>query len=150
MTLQEAQNAFENLKTEATTKSEMKVYEKFLHILKALKDRTLAENEMHAIETELANLNIKSNPKNRKRFFNKALSKFEKYLKENFSLITKGYYTNLSVSFGLLFGVVGGVLLGQHFEKSLGISFGICMGLFIGAFIGRRKDAQAQAAGNIL
>ncbi|WP_040281703.1 hypothetical protein [Psychroserpens damuponensis] len=150
MTLQEAHNTFESLKTKATTKSEINIYEKFLHILKALKHRALSQDEMQAITTKLENLNINSNPENRKKFYKKALIKFEKHLKENLSLTTKDYYTKLSVSLGILFGVVAGVLLGQYFEKSLGISFGICTGLFIGAFVGRRKDAQAQANGNML
>ena len=37
MTLQEAYNFFESLKIETTRKYEIKVYEKFLHILSELK-----------------------------------------------------------------------------------------------------------------
>ena len=150
MTLQAAYNFFESLKTETTKKYEIKVYEKFLHILSELKIREFSKDEIQSIETELESLNLKSNPENRKKYFKKALSKFEKYLKDTFSLTSKGYYTNTSVSLGILFGVVFGVLIGERFEKSLGVSFGICMGLFIGAYIGRRKDAQAKAAGNML
>ena len=150
MTLQEEYNFFDSLKTETTKKSEIKVYEKFLHILTELKNREFSKDEIQSIEMELDSLNLKSNPDNRKKFFKKALTKFENYLKDTFSLTSKGYYTNLSVSFGVLFGVVFGILIGERFEKSLGISFGICMGMFIGAFIGRRMDAQAKAAGNIL
>ena len=150
MTLQAAYNFFESLKTETTKKYEIKVYEKFLHILSELKIREFSKDEIQSIETELESLNLKSNPENRKKYFKKALSKFEKYLKDTFSLTSKGYYTNTSVSLGILFGVVLGLLIGERFEKSLGVSFGICMGLFIGAYIGRRKDAQAKAAGNML
>jgi F0F1-type ATP synthase assembly protein I len=150
MTLKEAFNFFESLKTKTTKKSEIKVYEKLLHILNALKDRTFTKDEMQSIEMELGNLSLKSNPDNRKKFFKKALSKFETYLKETFSLTSKGHYTKMSVSLGLLFGVVLGVLIGQRFEKSMGLSFGICIGMFIGAFIGRRMDSQAKATGNLL
>jgi hypothetical protein len=150
MTLQEAYNFFKSLKTETSKKSDIKVYEKFLHILSELKLREFSKDEIQSIETELDRLNLKSNPKNRKKFFKKALTQFENYLKDTFSLTSKGYYTNTSVSLGILFGVVFGVLIGERFEKSLGVSFGICMGLFIGAYIGRRKDAQAKAAGNML
>jgi hypothetical protein len=150
MTLQEAYNFFESLKTETTKKSEIKVYEKFLHILSKLKLRALSENEIHSLETELKSLNLKSNPKNRKKYFKKALNTFEEYLKDTFTLTIKGYYTERAISYGILFGVVAGVVLGERFEKSLGISFGICMGLFIGAFIGRRMDSQAKEAGNML
>ena len=150
MTLLEAYHFFENLKKETTNKTEIKVYNQFITILKKLEKREFTTNEIQSIEVELGNLQLKSNPENRKKFFKKALIKFEKYLKDTFSLTSKGYYTNLSVSLGVLFGVVVGVLIGERFERSLGISFGICMGLFLGAYIGRRKDAQAKSAGNLL
>ena len=150
MTLQDANNFFEGLKTETTKKSESKVYEKFLYILSGLKTRTFSEDEHQSIETELDRLNLKSNPENRKKYFKKVLSTFEKYLKDTFSITSKGYYIERCVGYGVLFGVVAGVLFGERFEKSLGISFGICMGMFIGAFIGHRMDSQAKASGNML
>ena len=150
MTLQEAYNFFERLKTETTKKHEIKVYEKFLHVLSKLKNREFSKGEIQSIETELDRLNLKSNPENRKKYFKKTLSKFEKYLKDTFSLTSKGYYIERCVGYGVLFGVVAGVLIGERFERSLGISFGICFGMFIGAFIGHRMDSQAEAAGNML
>jgi len=150
MTLQEAINIFENLAAETTKKSEIKVCEKFLHILAELQNRTFSKDEIQSIEAELDRLNLESNPENRKKHLKKAFTKFEKYLKDTFSLTSKGYYTERCVGYGVLFGVVAGVLIGERFERSLGISFGICMGMFIGAFIGRRMDSQAEAAGNML
>lgn len=150
MTLLNAINHFESLKTKTVKKSEIKVYTQFIDILKKVEKREFNTNEIQSIETELDSLELKSNPENRKKFFRKALTQFKNYLKDTFSLTSKGYYTNTSVSFGILFGVVFGVLAGEHFEKSLGLSFGICLGLFIGAYVGRRKDAQARAAGNML
>jgi hypothetical protein len=150
MTLLNAINFFESLKTKSSKKSEIKVYNQFIEILKKLENRAFTTDEIQSIETELERLNLKSNPENRKKFFNKSLGEFKTYLKETFSLTSKEYYTNLSVSLGVLFGVVAGILIGESFERSLGISFGICIGLFIGAFIGRRKDAQAKEAGNML
>ena len=150
MTLQEAYNFFESLKIKITNKSEIKIYDKFLHILTQLKSREFSKDEIQSIEAELESLNLESNPENRKKYFKKALSIFEKYLKDTFSLTSKGYYTERCVGYGVLFGVVAGVIIGERFERSLGISFGICMGMFIGAFIGRRMDSQAEAAGNML
>jgi len=150
MTLQEAYNFFESLKTETTKKYEIKVYEKFLHILSELKIREFSKDEIQSIETELDSLNLKSNPENRKKYFKKALTKFEKYLKDTFSLTSKGHYTELGASLGILFGVVAGVLIGERFEKSLGISLGISMGMLIGILVGRHLDSQAKAAGNML
>ena len=150
MTLQEAINIFESLATETTKKSEIKVYEKFLHILTELQNREFSKEEIESIEMELDSLNLASNLENRKKHLKKAFTKFEKYLNKTFSLTSKGYYTERCVGYGVLFGVVAGVLIGERFERSLGISFGICMGMFIGAFIGRRMDSQAEEAGNML
>jgi hypothetical protein len=150
MTLQEAINFFESLKTETTKKSEIRIYEKFLHILTQLKSKAFTKEEFQTIEAELDSLKLNSNPKNRKKYFKKALSKFESYLKDTFSLTSKWYYTILGIVFGPAFGVLLGVLIGDHFERSLGISFGISFGLLIGMLVGGYKDSQAKAAGNML
>lgn len=150
MTLKNAINFFESLKTDTAKKSEIKVYTQFIDVLKKLENKEFTTDQIQSIEIELDHLNLKSDTENKTKFFRNALGKFETYLKDTHSLTSKEYYTNLSVSLGLLFGVVVGILIGERFERSLGISFGICMGLFIGAFIGRRMDAQAKAAGNIL
>tara|TARA_R110000787_G_scaffold22308_3_gene64933 strand:- start:6540 stop:6992 length:453 start_codon:yes stop_codon:yes gene_type:complete len=150
MTIQEAYNFFESLKTETTKKYEIKVYEKFLHMLTGLEKKILSESEIESIETELENLDLKSNPENRKKYFKKALSKFEKYLKDTFSLTIKGYYTNLYGALGLSFGLLFGVAILSNLERSLGISLGLIGGMVVGSIIGRNKDAQVKAAGNML
>jgi hypothetical protein len=150
MTLQEANIFFESLKTETTNKHEIKVYEKSLHILTELKLRKFSKDEIQSIETELDRLDLKSNPKNRKKYFKKALSKFEKYLKETFSLTTEGYYTKLYGALGLSFGLLFGVAILSNLERSLGISLGLIGGMVVGSLIGRSKDAQAKTAGNML
>ncbi len=150
MTLQEANSFFESLKTETSKKYEIKVYEKFLHTLTELKNREFSKDEIHSIETELNHLNLKSNPENRKKYFKKAHSKFEKYLKETFSLTTKEYYQKLYGGLGLLFGLLFGVIFLSSLERSLGLSLGLIGGMVVGSLIGRSKDAQAKAAGNML
>ena len=150
MTLQEANNFFENLKTATTKKSEIKVYEKFLHILNRLEIREFSKDEIQSIETELDNLNLKSNPENKKKYYNKALSDFKKYLKDTYSLTPKGYYTNLYGALGLSFGVLFGVAILSNLERSLGISLGLIGGMVVGSIMGRNKDAQAKAAGKML
>ena len=150
MTLQEGYNIFESLKTKTTKKSEIKVYEKFLHVLNELKVREFSKDEIQSIETELDRLDLATNPENRKKYYSKALNKFESYLKDAFSLTSKWHYTTLGVVFGPAFGVVLGVLIGERFEKSLGIALRISIGLLIGLFIGRYMDSQVKAAGNML
>lgn len=150
MTVQEAYNFFESLVSETSKKSEIKVYEKFLHILNELKIRKFSKDEIQSIETELDSLNLKSNPENKKKHLKKTLSKFEKYLKDTFSLTPKGYYTNMGIGLGLSFGIVFGVVFLSSFERSLGISFGIIIGMLIGLIIGRNMDSKAVAEGKVL
>ena len=150
MTLQEACNFFESSKTETTKKSEIKVYEKFLHILIELQNREFSKDEIHSIETELDRLNLKSNPENRKKHLKKTLTKFEKYLKETFSLTSKGYYTNLYGALGLSFGLLFGVAILSNLERSLGISLGLIGGMVVGSIMGLNKDSQAKATGKML
>ncbi len=150
MTLQEAYNFFESLKTETTKKSEIKVYEKFLHILSELKKRDFSKDEIQSIETELKRLNLESNPENRKKYFGKALHKLNDYLRKTFSLIPNGYYTTIGIALGVAFGPVLGVLFMPFFERSLGISAGVCIGMIIGLLAGQHLDSQAKAAGNVL
>lgn len=150
MTLQEAHKHFENLAINAQNKSEIKVYEQFLDILSGLLRRKFSKEDIQKIETELDQLNLTSNPKNKKKFFRTALQAFQKFLKTSFSLTSKNYYTNLGISFGLSFGLLFGVAILSNLEHSLGISLGLIGGMFVGSIIGRNKDAQAKAAGNVL
>jgi len=150
MTLQKAINLFESLINKTTNKSETKVYEKFRYILNALKSRELSKEELQSIESELESLNLESNPENRKKYFNKALSKFEKYLKNSFSLTLKGYYTNLGIGLGSLFGVLFGIVVLSSWERSLGIALGTSFGMLLGLFIGQSMDAKAKTAGKML
>lgn len=150
MTLQEAITIFESLKTETTNKHEIKVYEKYLHIITGLKNRVFSKDEIESIEAKLEDLNLKSNPENRKKYFKKALSKFEKYLKDTFSLTSEGYYTNLYSGLGLSFGLLFGVAILSNLERSLGISLGLIGGMLVGSIMGRKKDSQAKSAGNVL
>ncbi|MFY0625784.1 MAG: hypothetical protein JXR07_05805 [Reichenbachiella sp.] len=150
MTLQEAYNFLESLKIETTKKHEIKVYEKFLHILTELKNREFSKDKIHSIETVLDRLNLKSNPENRKKYFKKALSTFEKYLNETFSLTTKEYYQRLYGGLGLLFGLLFGVVFLSNMERSLGISLGLTGGMVVGSIIGRFKDMKALREGRVL
>jgi hypothetical protein len=115
-----------------------------------LKLREFSKDEIQSIETELDHLNLKSNPKNKKKYFKKALTKFEKHLKDTLSLTTAGYYTKLYGALGLSFGLLFGVAILSNLERSLGISIGLIGGMVLGSIIGRNKDAEVEAAGNML
>ena len=146
MTINTAQTLFEKLESETSKKSELKVYTKFIHILSELKTRDFSEKEIKAIDKELDSLALEANPKNRKRYYTKALSTFETYLKDIFSLTTSGYYTGLGMVLGMCFGLAAGSLI----DRTMGVSSGLALGMLIGLCIGRYMDTQAKVAGNIL
>lgn len=149
MTLPEAYTFFEKLKTETSNKSEMEVYDKILHILTELQRRELSKEEVQSLEKELTDLNLESKPENRKGYFQKVLSKLEKYVKDTFSLTPKGYYTTRGIGLGTSFGLLFGIVFLSRFERSLGISLGLIAGMILGLIIGRSLDAKAVSEGRV-
>jgi len=150
MTLQEAQHFFESLAKQTTNKSEIKLYEKFIHALSELKSREFSKEQMQSIEEELNRLNLKSNPEKGKKHIKKALVEFEKYLKETFSLTPKGYYTSLGIGLGSSFGILFGIVVLSSLERSMGIALGLSFGMLIGLSIGRTMDLKAINEGRVL
>jgi F0F1-type ATP synthase assembly protein I len=150
MTLKNAINFFESLEAETSSKPEIKVYQEFIKIITSLEKKSLSENEIQTIETELDRLNLKSNSLNRKKYFKKAINDFKKYLKDTFSLTTKGYYTTFYGGLGLVFGLLFGVAILSNLERSLGISLGLIGGMIVGSIMGRSKDSQAKTSGKML
>jgi len=71
-------------------------------------------------------------------------------LNTTFSLITKGHYTNLGITFGASIGLVFGVIFLQDLERSLGISLGISAGTLIGIIIAGYLESQAKTAGKLI
>jgi len=150
MTLQETENLFENLKNEATNKSEIKIYNRFLQIVSELKKRDFSKDEIQSIETELDSLNLQSKQENSTKYFKIGLRKFEKFLKDKFSLMSKGYNTNIGIGLGSTFGMLFGIVFLSSWERSMGISLGLSIGMLIGLIIGRSMDKKALAEGRML
>ena len=150
MNINKATLFFESLVSESTKKSDIKVYEKFLHILNGLKFREFSKDDIQSIEAELESLNLSSSPSNKKRYFSKRLSQFETYIKETYFLTTKNYYTNKGIALGMSFGMFFGVIFLSHLERSLDVSLGILLGMVVGLSIGRYMDKQARDQGNVL
>jgi len=141
---------FENLKANSSIKSEIKIYNSFNQILRALKDKSLSAEQIKSIEQKLQTLELDSNPVKRKKFYRKALDEFKAFIKNDFAFILKGYYTNLGIGLGSTFGIIVGIVFLSNLERSLGIVLGVSFGMLIGLLIGRRLDAQAQAEGRVL
>ncbi len=150
MTLNKAYDFFKSLISETSKKSEIKIYKEFTVILNNLENRGFSKEELEKIETKLNSLNLESNPKNKKKYFNKVLNEFKSFLKKTFSLVSKNYYTNLYITLGASFGIISGIIIGERFEKSLGIALGIGVGMLMGLFIGWSRDAKALKEGRVI
>ncbi len=80
MTLQEAINFFESLTKLTTSKSEIKIYEKFIQVLSELKNREFPKDEAQYIEDKLDSLNLESYPENVNKYLKYSVSNFVYYL----------------------------------------------------------------------
>lgn len=150
MTLKKALIYFQSKASETSSKSEIKIYKEFIRILNRLEARDLSASEIKGIEAELKRLNLDTTAAHNKRYYKKALTQLEKYLKGTFSLTVKGYYTKTGIALGLTFGLLFGVVFLSSLERSMGIGLGISLGMIIGLLIGRNLDAKAITAGNVI
>jgi hypothetical protein len=145
MNIIETSEFFKKLLKLTTNKRERKVYQEFSTILINLISRDLSQEELLRIESEIRALKLKSNSKNKRRFFIKKLNMFKQFLNKEFLLISEGYYTSLGMSLGMCFGVAIGTSLGAS-----GTSIGLCLGMLIGLVIGHYKDIQAEKKNLVL
>lgn len=150
MRLKNAIKLFNRLVSETTKKSEIKVYREFIKVLANLDNRSFTKSEVEAIETELDALALNNTITNKKRYYSKALQQFKKYVKDTFSLITRGYYTNLGITFGASAGLLFGIIFLSSLERTLGLSIGISVGTLMGIIIVSYLESQAKASGNFI
>jgi uncharacterized membrane protein len=141
MNINETLNFFVNFKKNSNDKSEIKIYDKYIGILSDLKERDLTEKQIKDIESELSNLDLESENHNRKKYYNKKLSEFEKFLKNRLSLILDGHYTFIGMIFGMMIGCLATFFIGI---------FSMVGGMIIGIIIGGIMDSEAKKQGRVL
>jgi len=146
MMINDATNFFENLLTQTEKKSEIKLYKNFIGILFDLKNRNLIKEQIRSIEEELELLKLNEIPLNKKKYVTRKLNEFKKYLKEEFSLISEGYYTGIGLALGTSFGIV----IGTMFKETIGVSMGLGFGMLLGLIIGKTMDLQAEKQNRVL
>jgi len=115
-----------------------------------LKKRTFSKDEIQSIEDELDRYNLESKPERRKKYYTKALTTFEKYLKNTFFISSKAHYTKLYGGLGLSFGLLFGVVFLSDWDRSLGISLGLIFGMVMGSIVGQFMDKKAASEGRVL
>ena len=150
MTFKNALDYFQKKVSNTNNKSEIKVYQEYIRILTRLEERDFSAADITAIETELKKLNLDASVANKKSYYKKALTQFEKYLMDTFSLTTKGYYAKTGIALGMTFGLLFGVVLLSNLERSMGISLVVSLGMFIGLIIGRNLDEKALSTGKMV
>jgi len=150
MPLKKALDYFQRRVSETSNKTEIKVFKEFIRILTRLEERNLSSSEIKAIETELKRLHLDSTISHKKGYYKRALTEFEKYLMDTFSLTTKGNYTKRGIALGMTFGLLFGVVFLSSLERSTGIALGIAVGMLTGLLIGRNLDAKALSSGNMV
>ena len=143
MKIQEANNIFKNFLANTKNKSEIKVYQEFTHILSRLEKRNFTDSELKLIEDELSRLDLSANPESKGKYFRKALKQMKEFLRDQFSLVTQGYFINRGLGLGLSFGALIGIVLFSSLERSLGIALGITLGGALGYAIGKSLDEKA-------
>lgn len=150
MTLRKALDYFNRLASESSNKADSKVYEDFIRILSRLEDKGLSSSEMKAIENKLESLDLITTVAHSTSYYTKALTQFEKYLKDSFSFTPKGYYTKNGIALGMTFGLLFGVVFLSSLERSTGIAIGLSLGMAVGLFIGRHLDKSTSSAGRAI
>lgn len=147
MNIEETIKLFKKLKSGTDNKYEIKIYKNFIDILSELNNRNLKEEQKQSIEKKLELLELNFNPENGKKYYRRKLAAFKKYLKDEFSLISKGYYTAIGMSLGMCFGVALGSTI---FGLSMGTSTGLVIGMIIGLAVGKSMDTHAEKVGRVL
>lgn len=159
MKIKNANNYFNELLMNTNKKYEIKIYGGFVEIFNDLKKRKFSEEQLKSIEEKIDTLIPDTIPDNRLKYYKLHLNKFKKYLREELSLIPKGYYTAVGLEIGAACGVVLGLFpifwelvfgIETEFQRSLGVTFGIIIGTFIGLLIGKLMDFGAESRNRVL
>ena len=97
-----------------------------------------------SIEEELKNLQLDADTNNRKKYLRKKLNKFSTFLKDKFSLIPEGHYSQMGLALGMTFGVALGLSIGNSLEIDNGMTYGLVFGMIFGLAFGKQKDSKAE------
>lgn len=143
MTIKAASAIFNKLLKETTNKSELKIYKRFIALLKELEEKALSELQLKTIEDALEALYLNEDSEDKRKFYKKKYSEFAQVLRSKLSMITSGFYTAIGLSLGMSFGMVFGIPFTT-------ISNGLIFGMMIGLAIGAGMDMKAKNDGLVL
>lgn len=154
MKLQDASTILKGLISKTDSKSEKKMYTRFIGILTYLENRDFDESQIRLIEEKLDSFQLNAKPENRKKYFGQKHTELITFLKEKFSLITEGYYAQIGITYGMIFGAGLGLTFGTVIDPGIGTSIGLALGtgigMAIGIMMGTQKDAVAKKEGRVM
>ncbi|WP_196885459.1 helix-turn-helix domain-containing protein [Aureivirga sp. CE67] len=105
-------------------KKEIKIFQNFIHILKALQEKELSDEEETAIESYLNYLELDKIPSFSNELYKKKLSQFKKYLKTKLKFIPKNFYLKIGLSFSVSYIIAFIITKGLDFTfVGIGIIF---------------------------
>jgi len=146
MKINEAYDVFSSLKNKSNNKTEIKVYNNFLIVLRGLQVMNLSSDKEELIEEFLDSIDLNNEEIKSRKYYKKKLNEFNAFLKKKFSFVYEGYYNAISVALGISFGSA----IGAIFTNSVGISYGIFAGLFVGIVVGSFLDNRAEKQNRVL
>ena len=150
MTLNQAKIILTVLKSDTNSKSEIRVYKRFIALLTKLEYKNLNSFTVEVIEKKLDTLNLKPVNSNKTKHFKKLLYEFELYLRTSLSLYTKAYFMNIGLIYGASIGLLVGILFLQYMQRSTGISMGLSLGSLLGIALGAYNQSQAKLMGHLI
>lgn len=143
MKFTEAITFFEGLLKQDSTKSETKIYNNFIRVIKELQERKLTEEELNDFETFLEELKLRFNPENNKKYYKKQFNKFLQFTLKKLNLIQEGTYVALGLSLGTGLGLSLGIpILGATYGVTYGMTFGMLIGIVIGTYLEQKAKKE--------
>lgn len=149
MTSKNAIKLFHRFAAKATKRSDIRIYQEFIRILSNLENRELTQAETESIESKLDAMEL-TGPVKKIVHYRTALRRFERYLLESFSFVTKGYYKKRGIAFGAVLGVVVGTVWLSDFERSIGISLAVSVGTLLGIIVADYLESRAKSSGKLI
>lgn len=154
MTLKEYSEHFEKFRAQASLKKEVRTFEKYACMFNDLLQRDLGDEANRKIEAEIERLEIVKDSGASRKSYERNFLKITSFLRNEFSLVTEGYYTQFFMIMGMIMGQGIGMAIGASMNPGTGIAIGLSMGtglgIAIGMALGAQKDEEARKQGRVI
>ncbi len=150
MKIYQAIQITEGLRTQTNKRSQIKYLRSLEAVLQSLNEHPLTTDELQLLEEALESILFSTGTEPSIKELKRNRSRFRRFLREEFSLVPKGYYLSLGISLGISFGVAIGTVLQAITGGAIPLGMGIPIGMVIGMNIGIMKDNEAERQNHVL